>query len=188
MTSSVRVSVLAHRGAIALAVVLAGFAVFAVTVGFGAIDLLGPGDPDNSRRILAMTVAHMVAVPAWAGAAVLLWRRMTAGRVLAAGLAVVYFAINAFGRDSMFSIMVTMYIHDVGWGSGVVIGERPGVRITAAAAVLAALVLMLVLISLLAGRRQNRPGPAPIGYAHPGPAGHVDGNPGPATPPHHPYR
>ncbi|GEM29411.1 hypothetical protein NN3_04180 [Nocardia neocaledoniensis NBRC 108232] len=66
-----------------------------------------------------------------------------------------------------------------GWGDSLLF---PGTRIAAIGAVLAALMLVLVLISLLIARGQNHP---PVGYGH---HGHVDSRPGPATPPHHPYR
>ncbi|WP_280305583.1 hypothetical protein [Nocardia neocaledoniensis] len=162
---------------------LAGFAVAATAGGFEAIEIIGPGYPNDSRRVLAMTLAHLVAGLCWSVAALLLVMRAKAGRVVSGVLAVGYLALNVLGWDSLFTIMLNSVIISAGWGDSLLF---PGTRIAAIGAVLAALMLVLVLISPLITRGQNHPpGPAPVGYGH---HGHVDGRPGPATPPHHPYR
>ncbi|WP_280340446.1 hypothetical protein [Nocardia neocaledoniensis] len=186
MARRVALPVFARRAAIVLAVVLAGFAVGASAGGFEAIEIIGPEYPDDSRRVLAMTLAHLVAGLFWVVAALLLAMRVRAGRVASGVLAAGYLALNVLGRDSLFTIMFNSVIISAGWGDSPLFGDDPGTRLAAVGAVLAALMLVLVLISRLITRGQNHPpGPAPIGYGH---HGHVDGRPGPATPPYHPYR
>lgn len=67
VTRSAGLHAFAHLAAIVLAVMLAGFAVGATAGGFEAIEIIGPGYPDDSRRVLAMTLAHLVAGLFWSG-------------------------------------------------------------------------------------------------------------------------
>lgn len=168
---------------------MAALALFAGIIGFGGADILGSDYPESTRNILADTAAQMVVAVLWVVAGLLLWKRYRAGRLMAGLLAMAYFAVNASTLHSDYSIMATTYVHRLGWGSGVVFGDNPADRVLVAAALLSALMLVLVLISLLITRGQNhRPDPAPVDYGHPRPPGSVDGRPGPPTPPHHPYR
>ncbi|MGW6727253.1 hypothetical protein ACWF9G_15245 [Nocardia sp. NPDC055029] len=200
---------LTHRAAIALAVVLAGVAAGATVGGFRAIQLIGSGYPDDTRRVLAMTLAHLVAALLWVVAALLLARRVKAGRAMAGVLAVGYLALNVLGLDSIFTIMLHVVMIDAGWGGSLLFDDESGRRIAGAAAVLAALMLILMLVSAATTRTQGRrPPQVPSGFAGQPPHGAIPGGylhgqampypggsaPGQVTPypgapsPHHPYR
>ncbi|GEM29412.1 hypothetical protein NN3_04190 [Nocardia neocaledoniensis NBRC 108232] len=94
---------------------LAGFAVGATAGGFEAIEIIGPGYPDDSRRVLAMTLAHLVAGLFWSVTALLLVMRVKAGRVVSGVLAAGYLALNVLGWDSLFTIMLNSVIISAGW-------------------------------------------------------------------------
>ncbi|MFD5175864.1 hypothetical protein ACFWM1_08620 [Nocardia sp. NPDC058379] len=151
--------VLLDRVTIAFCGVLAGYAVLAAIAGFKANELMGPGDADATRRIVVVTVVHAVFAVLWPVAAVLLGRRVKAGRAIVAVLAAAYLALNAFWVDSMYSIMVTMFVIQWRWGSDLIFGDRPGERVTVAGAGLSGLMLILLLVSVVRARQQRQPLP-----------------------------
>ncbi|MGW6424230.1 hypothetical protein ACWF82_16275 [Nocardia sp. NPDC055053] len=178
-----------------------------MVAGFRTIDILGLEFPDDIRRVLAMTLAHLVAALLWVVAALLLARRVKVGQAVAGVLAVGYLALNVLGLDSTFTILLFVAINDAGWGGGLLFGDDPGTRVAGVAAVLSALMLILMLVSAVTSRTQGRRpqvpsgfgghpphGPTPGGYAHgqampyPGGLPSEQVAPYPGAPPHHPYR
>ncbi|MFB7877267.1 hypothetical protein ACFC06_18600 [Nocardia sp. NPDC056064] len=157
-----------------LAVVAAGAAVG----GFEAYDLLSPEYPKDAGKVMAMTLTHLGAAVLWVGAVVLLARRVKVGQVIVGAFAAGYVALNVFGMESMFTIMLHHVVHARGWGHGalgLVFGDEPGTRITGAGAVLAGTLLVVTLVSVIKGKAPGAgPGPSgfggqPSGYAPPPP-------------------
>ncbi|MFC4124083.1 hypothetical protein [Nocardia rhizosphaerae] len=153
---------------IALAVLLAVFGVCATIAGVEANALLRPDDDWMRHRVLAMTAAHIVMALLWVIAAVLLGRWMRTGLVLSGALAAGYLGMNAAGIGSLagedsvpavYAGMVTEFCFVRDWDAIALVGMNGGERFTGIGAVLAALMLILVLISatMTRMRRVNSP-------------------------------
>lgn len=178
---------LLDRVIVVLAGVLAGYAVMASVVGFKA-NTLFPGNEWMSARIIPVTVAHVALALLWLVATVLLLRRTKAVRVMVAVLAVGNLGMNVVGVSSrwwdidsalsVFTGSVDYVCLETGWYGCPPYGEDAGLRFTGAGAVLAALMLVLLLISAIR-MRGRREASAQLPAA---------GQPGRSARPEYPYR
>ncbi|MEV6063566.1 hypothetical protein AB0L62_26490 [Nocardia asteroides] len=171
---------------VAFAILLAGYAVMAVVIGFKA-NTRFPGNEWMSQRILTVTALHVVAAVLWMAAAVMLGRQVRMGRLLVGLLTVGYLGMNAVGvgsrlRDSDWALsvytgMVDYVCADTGWAICPPDGMDAGLRLVGAGALLAFLMLVLLLASAVATRRAGGAGHSGRRSGKPPGPGHGPGYP-----------
>ncbi|MFI5500453.1 hypothetical protein ACIA5E_15420 [Nocardia asteroides] len=160
-----QLGILLDRITVAVAILLAGYAVMAVVIGFKASTRF-PGHEWMNHRILSVTALHMFAAVLWMAAAVMLGLRV--GRLLVGVLTVVYLGVNVAGVGgrwwdedwalSIFTGMVDYVCVDTGWAVCPPDGIDAGLRFVGAGALLAGLMLVLLLASAVATRRRGGAG------------------------------
>ncbi|MEV0061040.1 hypothetical protein [Nocardia sp. NPDC050718] len=179
--------------AVVLAVVLVGMAGFAAASGFWTVALLGDDTRMTARNMQATSVAHLGVALLMLVGGLLLWRWVSAGRVLAAVFTAAYVAVAGYGLSSGFAFTL-----EFTYGDHVPdLDERPGIAFCWVMIALGILLLVLLLVSMLTTRTQRpRSAQVPQGVGGQPQMGSLPGGYayGPATPGHrippppgHPY-
>ncbi|MGW0638705.1 hypothetical protein [Nocardia salmonicida] len=115
---------------------------------------------EAARPFFAMIATQLVVALLWAIAALLLGRRWKGSRALVGALAAGYVALNSFGLNSLFALMVSVAIRGQGWQfNKLLFGDEPGNRILMLGAGLAAVLLVVLLSTAVGNRSQPRAEP-----------------------------